>query len=81
MLSWIDILAEVVIGIVIGVFIYWLRSTLKQSDGYLKLDLSGEGEPVTLDISKFEKMMTAKRITLDFEIVMPKEEPEKEKKE
>lgn len=76
-MSWIDILVAVIIGVVIGVFIYWLRSALKRSDGYLKLDLSGEGEPVTLDISKFEKMLTAKRITLDFEVVMPKEVPEK----
>ncbi len=70
-----------IIPFIIAFVIGYCVGRFRKSDGRLRLDLSGEGEPVTLDISKFEKMLTAKRITLDFEVVMPKEVPEKEEKE
>lgn len=73
---------EMLIGAVIGgvgVSLIWLIRLLvdrRHVDGKLTLDLTGEGQPVHLDISQFDAMLTAKRITLSFELKLPEERKE-----
>lgn len=73
---------DIYIGIIIGGLLInaiWLIGTFikgHKTDGKLVVDLSGEGSPVALDLSGFRKMDTAKRVTLDFEVIMPEEEVE-----
>lgn len=70
------------IGVVIGgvgASLVWLIGILisrRKVDGKLTMDLTGEGQPVNLDISQFDTMLTAKRIVLAFELRLPEEKEE-----
>lgn len=73
-ITWIDILEIVVAAIVSWAITHrWMRKH-SATDGSLTLDLTGDSQPVALDISGFDKMLTAKRIILDFKVILPEEE-------
>lgn len=75
-------MSDIYIGLIIGALavnaiwmvVSWMRGL--KTDGKLTIDLSGETNPVSLDLSKFKKMDTAKKVRLDFEVIMPEEEME-----
>lgn len=71
---------EILIGAVIGgvgislIWLIWLLINRRHVDGKLTMDLTGEGEPVHLDISQFDTMLTAKQVVLAFELKLPEEQ-------
>lgn len=75
---------DIYVGLIIGALVVnaiWLLATglrKQKSDGCLVLDMSGDGPPVALDISQFKDLLTAKRVTLDLEVILPEEEKDEE---
>ena len=75
-------MSDIFVGIIIGalavnaiwIVVSWIRG--KHVDGSLTFDFSGEGEPVSLDLSGFKTMHTAKRVILSFNTIYPEEKTE-----
>lgn len=77
-----DIYVGVIIGAVIA-SIFWLIVRIvrrPKTKGKLVVDLSGEGQPVSLDISHFDTMLTDHKVLLDFEVILPEEKEDEETK-
>ena len=53
------------------IFAGWRRS--KKTDGKLTLDLTGENTPVALELRELDAALEARRVTLDFEVLLPPE--------
>ena len=61
-------------GVLLGQLLFKALRKHGTTDGKLTLDLTGENTPVALELRELDTAMEARRVTLDFDVLLPPEQ-------